>query len=146
MKLHFTNPENCGLYNSSLKVPEQGLRKRSKTSEQICDTSSNHSDNNIDAMPHSITALTLNERRQNQSPVVITRTHSPYHTPHERPRFVLPSNGEGSSDHLSSEANSDTDFGEDDLSSTDDEAEWDDLETTAVMTPDFCKMNYFITS
>lgn len=134
VKLHFTNPENCGLYNSSLKVPDQqGLRHRSKTLEQICDknSTSNHSDHSVDGMPHSITALTLNSRRENQSPV-ITRTRSPSHMTHERPKFMLPSNGEGSSDQLSSEANSDTDFPEEDLSDTDDEEEWNDLETTAV--------------
>jgi len=61
---------------------------------------------------------------------MIERSHCPSHTPQERPRFVLPTNGEG--DQLSSEVNSDIDLGEDDLSETDDEEEWSDLQTSAV--------------
>jgi len=85
-------------------------------------------DNGAD-MPHSMTALAINKRRTNQSSV-IERPHCPSHTPQERPRLMLSTNGEG--DQLSSEVNSDTDLGEDDLSETDDEEEWSDLQTSAV--------------
>lgn len=98
---------------------------RSRTLDKI---SSNHTDNGAD-MPHSMTALTINKRRTNQSPV-IERPHSPSHTPQERPRFLLPTNGEGG--QFSCEVNSDTDLNEDDLSDTDDEEDWNELETSAV--------------
>lgn len=137
VKLHFTNPENCGLYNSSLKVPDpHGLRHRSRTLEQIhsgSDSSSsslNHADHSLDLMPHSMTALTLNDRRENQSPVV-TRSRSPSHPHHERPRFMLPNDSDTNCGNISSEAYSESGE-EENLSSTDDEDEWKDLETTAV--------------
>ena len=44
-------------------------------------------------------------------------------SPQEQPRFMLPTNEEG--DQLSSEVNSDTDLGEDDLSETEDENDWE---------------------
>lgn len=134
VKLHFTNPENSGVYNTSLRVPDAGLRTRSKTSEQLFEkNASNHTDNGTDSLAHSMTAVTLNKQKQVNQSSVVQRQHSPARLPSERPKFMLPSNGEGqSSDQFSSEANSDTDFGEDDLSDTDNEEEWNDLETTAV--------------
>jgi hypothetical protein len=83
---------------------------RSKTLDKI---SANHMDNGAD-MPHSMKAMIMNKPRTNRS-AVIGRP--------DFPRLMLPINEEG--DQLSSEVNSDTDLGEDDLSETDDEDDWE---------------------
>ena len=123
VELHFRNPDKCGSNNSSLEVPEQGMITRSKTLDKI---SSNHMENGAD-MPHSMKAMTIRQPRTNR-PLVIEQPHCPSHAPQEQ--LMLPTNGKY--DQLSSEVNSDTDIGDDNLSDSDSEREWDDLQTTAV--------------
>ena len=82
----------------------------SKTLDQV---SSNHTDNGAN-MPHSMVALAIDKRRTNQSPV-IKRSHCPNHTLQERPKCMLPTNEDGDTYFL-------------DLSETDDQRGWYDLE------------------
>jgi len=78
-------------------------------------------------MPHSMKAMTIDKLQTNRS-AVIEHRHCPSYVPQEQ--LMLPTNGED--DQFSSEVVSDTDLGEDDLSDSDSDREWDDLQTTAV--------------